>query len=60
MLPKGSGCIRKEFRMFRELSITNTLGMRADPSLAGYPTASWSGGALFAETPNGLGLAETL
>ena len=39
MLPKGSGCIRKEFRMFRELSITNTLGMRAGPSLA---AARWA------------------
>jgi hypothetical protein len=29
--------------------------MREGPSLAGYPAGSGSGGALFAETPNGLG-----
>src|ERR1700730_8757321 len=28
--------------------------MRAGPSLADYPARSGSGGALFAETPNGL------
>jgi len=29
--------------------------MREGPSLAVYPAGSGSGGALFAETPNGLG-----
>jgi hypothetical protein len=29
--------------------------MREGPSLAGYPAGSGSGGALFAEPPNGLG-----
>jgi hypothetical protein len=40
----------KTERVFVELPV-----VRADPSLAGYPAESESGGALLAETPNGLG-----